>query len=444
MARFFRWITYINHLAFFWLTVCGIEAACLTHGSANGYAREIHNTPSQNNHSSSVQPTSSKTKEALQIKSLYGTLREENDLVKAIIAHPAFVRLRQIDNAGPGRYFRSLPSYTLFDHALGVLVILNRYKQSEKEQLAGMLEPIAHSVFAHHGTLYLKPKGTKLPYYLAAQKGFLRNVGIEKLLKQAGLSSEDINPIRPEFEALKKNPPFLSVLEIEMTLRLAYSYKLLSKTDIETILRDLRFENGQWIFISKRSAERLARLSLYFTEQYWGAPQNYVINRWVAAAMRRALSLKLLSVNDIRFGTDKNILSRLTSMQDQIIKGLMTQCRQPYRFFDVSTTDQYDDVYKPEFRGLNPLVKVKEESVRLTTLDPDFKDDFDALRLKFLDGIKIKYKKARSKSNVFQNQMSSNSNGSQEEVSHSTMKSSTTSNVNWDQNAEKEKPNQKG
>lgn len=332
------------------------------------------------------------------IKSLYGTVSLDDPLVKSLIAHPAIKRLRLIDNGGPSRYFRSLPAYSLFDHALGVYVILKRFGRPLNEQLAGLLEPVAHSVFSHQGTLYLRPKGSTLPYYLAAHTGYLKSVGLAPWLKKANLTAEGLNPLDPRFKALFQNPPFLSAIEIEMTLRLAYSYKLLTSQEVAAVMDDLRFEDGQWFFVSEKSAAKLAGLSLYFAERYWGAPQSYVVNRWVAAAMKRAVDLGALTVKEIRFGSDKQVLQKLMRLKDKVIHGLLIQCRQPFRFYDVVEKGAFDEVYKPEFRGLDPLVKKGEQYLRLTELDEDYKKKFTALRMKFGQGIKIKFKKPVKKS----------------------------------------------
>tara|TARA_R110002095_G_scaffold215095_1_gene208490 strand:- start:1960 stop:3111 length:1152 start_codon:yes stop_codon:yes gene_type:complete len=327
------------------------------------------------------------------IKSLYGEVALDNNLVKALLNHPAIKRMRFIDNAGPSRYFRSLPAYSLFDHALGVYVILKRFKRPFKEQLAGMLEPVAHSVFSHQGTLYLRPKNSNRPYYLAAHTSYLKAVGLEPWLMKAGISVADVDPLDQRFTALYKNPPFLSAIEIEMTLRLAYSFKLLTLKEIRQIMDDLRFEEGKWFFITEKSAAKLGNLSLYFTKRYWGAPQNYVVNRWVAAAMKRAVGLGILSVKEIRFGVDKAVLQKLMQAKDKIIHGLLVQGRQPFRFYSVVKGEDFDEIYKPEFRGLNPLVKREGNYIRLTQLDLDYSKRFNALRESFLGGIKIKFKK---------------------------------------------------
>lgn len=338
-------------------------------------------------------PNPTPSEPALKIESLYGTLVEKNPLIRVLINHPAILRMRQIDNAGPSRYFRSLPAYSLFDHAFGVYVLLKRFNRPLKEQLAGLLEPVAHSVFSHQGTLFLRPKGSKLPYYLAVHESYLKAVGLDPWLMKAQLSAATLNPTLPEFPAISKNPPFLSAIEIEMTLRLAFSYKLLTPQEIEDILRDLRFDGGEWFFVTKESAEKLASLSLYFAEKYWGAPQNYVINRWVAAAMKRAIDIGQLDIKEVRFGIDKPVLEKLMKIKDPIIHGLMVQCRQPFRFFDVSTDANFDEIFKPEFRGLNPLVKQGSKLEYLTAIDPDYAARFAKLREDFIQGIKIKFKR---------------------------------------------------
>lgn len=327
------------------------------------------------------------------ITSLYGDVVVDNNLIKALINHPALKRMRFIDNAGPSRYFRSLPAYSLFDHALGVFVILKRFNRPLDEQIAGMLEPVAHSVFSHQGTLFLRPKNSNKPYYLAAHSAYLKTVGLEPWLMKAKLSAQDVDPLNEKFAALYQNPPFLSAIEIEMTLRLAYSYKLLTLKEIKQIMDDLRFEEGKWFFVTEKSAAKLGTLSLYFTERYWGTPQNYVVNRWVAAAMKRAVDLGILSVKEIRFGIDKAVLRKLMHVKDNIIHGLLVQCRQPFRFYSVATSGSYDEIYKPEFRGLNPFVKREGQYIRLTQLNESYSKRFKALRESFVQGIKIKFKK---------------------------------------------------
>jgi len=358
----------------FWCFVCTFFVLIFT-------VQEVKTTAPQENKTQST------------ITSLYGDVVVDNNLVKALINHPAIKRMRFIDNAGPSRYFRSLPAYSLFDHALGVYVILKRFKRPLKEQISGMLEPVAHSVFSHQGTLFLRPKNSDKPYYLAAHSAYLKTVGLEPWLMKANISAEDVDPLNKEFGALYQNPPFLSAIEIEMTLRLAYSYKLLTLREIARIMDDLRFEEGKWFFVTEKSAAKLGALSLYFTERYWGAPQNYVVNRWVAAAMKRAVDLDVLTVKEIRFGTDKAVLQKLMQIKDRVIHGLLIQCRQPFRFYSVVDGADFDEIYKPEFRGLNPLVKREGQYIRLTQLDREYSKRFKELRESFMRGIKIKFKK---------------------------------------------------
>lgn len=327
------------------------------------------------------------------IQSLYGTVKIDTPLVEQILRSAPFNRLRFIDNAGPSFYFRSLPPYSLFDHAVGVYVILKRFGRPLEEQIAGLLEPIAHSVFSHQGTSYLRVQGSRQPYYLGGQKAFLKQTGLEKILNQSGLSGVSIDSTHPNFKALSKNPPDLSVLEIEMTLRLGFSYQLLTRPEISKIIEDLRFEQDQWFFVSQESAKKFANLSLYFAEHYWGAPITAVINKWVAEAIQRAVALKLLDPQILRFGQDQEVLKLLISFQDPIIRGRLLQCRQPFRFYKAVTQEPYDEFFKLEFRGLDPFVQVDGKLQRLSALDKEFKQEFQELEEVFKKGIKVLYRR---------------------------------------------------
>ena len=127
-----------------------------------------------------------------------------------------------------------------------------------------------------------------------------------------------------------------------------------------------------------------------------------MVNRWVAAAIKRSVDLGFLSIKEIRFGVDKQILQKLMRLKDKFIHGLLVQCRQSFRFYAVVKNGSYDDIYQPEFRGLDPLVKKGNWYVRLTQLDSGYRDRLNKLRESFSRGIKIKFKKPRKKKSGFQ------------------------------------------
>ena len=330
------------------------------------------------------------------LRTLYGDTSIDHPLVKELLQNPIFKRLQLIDNAGPNHYFRSLPPYSLFDYALGVFALLQRFERPLNEQIAGLLEPVSHSAFSHQGSVYLHIGQQSHPYYLANHAGFLKASGLETILKKYEFNAQQLDPRRQEFTALYQAPPFLSAIEIEMTLRLAYSYKLLGRQEIDVILTDLRFDKGQWYLVSQKSAKKLGQLSLYFAEKYWGSPYSYVVNRWIGVAIQRAIDLELLSLEDALYGVDHVILRRLLTIQDDIIQGLLMRCRQPFRFFKTVTDESYDELFKPDLRAMNPLVEVGNKRIPLSELDAEFNRQFSALQKSFADGIKIRYRASES------------------------------------------------
>jgi hypothetical protein len=331
------------------------------------------------------------------VHTLYGDASINHPLVKDLLQNPTFKRLQLIDNAGPNHYFRSLPPYSLFDYALGVFALLQRYDRPFNEQIAGLLEPVSHSAFSHQGSVYLHVNRQSGPYYLANHTAFLKASGLETVLNKYNFAAQQLDPRRKEFAALYQTPPSLSAIEIEMTLKLAYAYKLLGRQEINVLLKDLKFDKSEWYFTSQKSAKKLGQLSLYFAEKYWGSPHSYVVNRWIGVAIQRAIDLELLSIEDALYGVDHVILRRLLTIQDDIIQGLLMRCRQPFRFFKTVTDDSYDELFKPDLRAVNPLVEVDGKRIRLSELDAEFNRQLSTLQKSFADGIKIRYRTAETR-----------------------------------------------
>ena len=76
---------------------------------------------------------------------------------------------------------------------------------------------------------------------------------------------------------------------------------MLTLDDIKIILKDLKYHEGHWFFISRESAKKLALVSLFNTEFLWSSPAACYITQWTSNALERALTLGLLNDNDIHF-----------------------------------------------------------------------------------------------------------------------------------------------
>lgn len=332
-------------------------------------------------------------KTPISVKSLYGVIPIDAPIFTELFEDPVFERLKKIDVMGPSHYFRNLPPYTMFDHALGVYALLKRFNVPLNEQIAGVLEYTSNSVFGEFGSFLFDTPGKDI-FNIDTEADFIKKTDLMNILTKYHLKPQDVYPLNTDFKAISADPPELSAGEIEKNLRLALSFNLITREGITKIVDDLRYEQGRWFFVDPESAHKLGMISLYFNEKLWGAPVTFVINRWFGTAIKRANDLGLLNMNVLRFGTDEMVLKDLFAIQDPVILNFMYKARQPYRFFRVVDvpSEPYDHLLKAKFIGLDPYVKVGSEFKKLSDIDPIFKKEFDRVKSELEVGIRIKYR----------------------------------------------------
>lgn len=338
-------------------------------------------------------PTPAPTKPPVSIKSIYGVVPIDAPIFQELFEDPVFLRLKKIDVMGPSHYFRNLPPYPMFEHALGVYALLKRFNIPFTEQIAGVLEYTSHSVFGDFGSFLFDTRGKDI-FNVDTESDFIKKTDLLNILAKYNLTPQDVYPLNPAFKAISALPPELSAGSIEKNLRLALSFNLIDRDSITKIIDNLRYDQGRWYFVDPESAHKLGMISLYFDEKLWGSPVTFAINRWFGTAIKRASDLGLVNLNALRFGTDEMVLKDLFAIQDPVILNFMYKARQPYRFFRVieQANSQYDYLLKPKFTGLDPFVKVGTDFKRLSEIDPIFKKEFDRVKGEFEMGIRIKYR----------------------------------------------------
>ena len=76
------------------------------------------------------------------------------------------------------------PSYTRFEHSLGVYALLKKYRASRAEQIAGLLHDVSHSLFTCWG--YIWTQGWRIPWQDLDHDNFLIQSGLAKVVKAHG------------------------------------------------------------------------------------------------------------------------------------------------------------------------------------------------------------------------------------------------------------------
>jgi len=306
----------------------------------------------------------------IEIATPFGDEENPSDLVQELLQSPAMKRLQEIDQSGVTRYTRDLPAFNRHEHSLGVYTLLKRYGLSEKECIAGLLHDISHTVFSHVGDNLFDNE--EEPYHDRIHLKFLKQHGIDKILEKYGYNLNDVDASNPTYTALEQDLPNLCADRIEYTFHTAFLFGEMCSCEIDYILQELVYENGNWYFNNLETARYFADLSLYFAENFWANPFDMLGYHYCADAIRTAISNEELTIDDVLFSTDALVLAKLNSSQDPKVIALMQKCNHPSQFARLCTQEDSDLFLKAKFRGVDPLVQFEGILLPLSVLDHEF------------------------------------------------------------------------
>jgi uncharacterized protein len=321
----------------------------------------------------------------------YGDFSIGEQVLIELLDCPSMQRLQKIHQYGISFYTKTPYEYNRYDHSVGVLALLHYYKCPIAEQIAGLLHDISHTVFSHVGDFLFKHQNHESSYQDDIHEWFLKQTEIPAILKKYGIKVEDISPKKGTFKALEQDLPDVCADRLEYVLHGALLEHRITKEAIQEILKDLSFEHERWFFRNASAAKQYALLSLYLTEHIFGTAWNAVTYEWMGETLRYALSIGLITKDDIHFSTDDKIMNVLKQASDPTIKTLLHKIFFHQECFSLGTADSYDYYAKPKFRGVNPWVKTSKGFQQLTQLESSFKHEFERVQSLMAQGWYIQF-----------------------------------------------------
>jgi HD superfamily phosphohydrolase len=320
----------------------------------------------------------------LTLETLYGNFMITDPLLLELHAHPIMQRLKDIRHYGADYYAFAPYDYTRYGHSIGVAHIVDLAGGSREEIAAALYHDVSHPAFSH-ATEKLLTKITRqtcspFDYQDAIHQTCLEHYNVAHVLKKYNLSLDDISPKKSCFKRLEQELPDLCADRIEYTLSGAFHAKLLNQEQIQQILEQLHYEHGTWFFTCQEKARIFANLSLYLTRHAWASPEAMVVDFWLCQALERALELSLITLDDIHYATDDVIWDILKRQRDITICKSLYKIEHCYDYFMLGTPDNYNFHIRGKFRGTNPLVLTANGLHRLTDLDIEFKQAYQAFK----------------------------------------------------------------
>lgn len=315
----------------------------------------------------------------LLLPSLTGTVILDDAYLKALVKAPVVQRLKNVDQSGPAAIFGFVPPFSRYDHSVGVWALLKKHRRSLPEQAAGLLHDASHTAFSHMADFLFSDTDyqtyTENGYQDTVHMRLLERQGVFFLAKRYQQDVQALNPETPTYLALEQPGPDLCADRIDYIVRTGLVMQVITKEEGKAILDDLHFDGKHWFFTTPVRAKQFAFLALYFTRHFWGAPWNVSLNIHFAKAVRRVIDLGELGQEDLQ-KDDAFVLERVQKCRtDPIVAQCWKQCQNEVAPMKDA---RYETVlFHPKFRGVDPFVKNEDHLIRLTDLDPMFKEAFE-------------------------------------------------------------------
>ena len=326
----------------------------------------------------------------INLETIYGNFEINDPVIIELLSHPMMLRLKNIRQYGVNYYVIKPETYHRYEHSIGVYLLLKKYGASLKEQVAGLLHDVSHTVFSHVGEWIFDHKDGLSSYQDDNHDSFLKATGFAEILEKHGFTLASINHKHNNFSLLEQDLPDLCLDRIEYNLQGGLRENLITKDDFDAILNSLKFKDDKWYFTDIENAKKFALISLYHTEKIWGSPLGLLTYKLTGQALKIALNKKYLSLDDIKFGEDDIVWQKLITIDDVQIKYLVNKLINHQNFYLPSSAEEADFFLHSKFRGVNPWVKINNKFQRLTEVDADYAEKYFALKKIYASPLGIK------------------------------------------------------
>ncbi|MCC8417691.1 MAG: hypothetical protein LN588_04240 [Rickettsia endosymbiont of Bryobia graminum] len=320
------------------------------------------------------------------IHTVWGDSKIDDPLLEELIESKAMQRLKNIDQSGPQPYLELLPFFSRYDHSIGVLALLQKAETSKIEQVTGLLHDTSHTVFSHLGdNLFYKANQAK-SYQDSIHMWFFKKMDIQKIVSKYNISPDELDPDNPSYIALEQPLPLLCADRIQYNIHTGIILKKISKIEAKKIVENLQFKDNKWFFTNPKIAKKFAVLSLDFTQNLSGSTWNAVVYDCFSHILRRAIDIKLITKDELHFGIDSNVMTKIENSKDPKIQKLFEEYYDKIKTFTTVEFGKGQINIKPKFRGIDPLVYYKGQYLVLSEIDKNFRHNFNLISFGYIPG----------------------------------------------------------
>jgi len=300
---------------------------------------------------------------------VYGKEKINEQVLIDLINSAAVQRLKEISQFGmPDEYYH-LPTFSRFEHSIGVMILLRRLGAGLEEQIAGLLHDISHTAFSHVID-WVMGDPTKEDHQDKTLSKTFEETEIKNILERHGFDYKKIADIK-NYSLLEQPAPLLCADRVDYSLR---EIKFLhSKRDTERILRDLKNADGKIILASIKTAELLAKHYVNLNKEHWAGKEAKARFHILANILKKAIKEKIISIGDM-MKTDKEIIKLLNeSNHKEILSGL----RLLKNGFYLKKIGKKGIILQKKFRYIDPEFFYNGKIISLSEFSKEYKETLE-------------------------------------------------------------------
>jgi hypothetical protein len=301
---------------------------------------------------------------------IYGKIEITEPVILDLINCPTMQRLKGIDQAGYFAVYYPNTAHSRFEHSVGVYLLLNKYKASLEEQIAGLIHDVSHSAFSHCID-YVVDAGSQKEHNYQDNifEDFVKKSEMPEIIKKHNLDLDYILDDK-NFPLKEKNIPDLCADRIDYSLRAALVFNEID--NVEYLLDNLTAENNQWVFKNFESARKFTEVFKKLNSYYYAGLLSAAMFKTVGDCLKYSLEKGYFSEADL-YGTDREVLEKIeiNSAKDEKLKLLFDRMNNKIGFRN-DPEDYESDIFCKS-RIVDPLCHHNGGVKRVSQIDSQWK-----------------------------------------------------------------------
>lgn len=280
---------------------------------------------------------------------VWGDFEIYDPAILDILQNPSLLRLKEISQlGGPGEWTK-LPDFSLYEHSVGVMLLLRKLGASLEEQIAGILHEESCTALSHIIDRVVGVSSKENFQDDNHEDYVKKRTNILDILKKYNIPSRCA--LYPDtYQLLEQRAPALCADRIDHSLR-ELKHSFVPIEIIEYLSHSLVRVGNSIVFSGYDSAKQFFDIYRFLQNEHWASDRQLGVQHILSSALKNLIAANEMTMEDF-FLTDKDIIQKLRESKQDIVKYHLSLLD---RGFDCVPDDKnYDVRAKKKFRYVNP------------------------------------------------------------------------------------------